>query len=111
MPEKLSMTKTNEPILLEENQFVITGSYGHIVIDGITGDVVSRRMDHPDYQSYDDIVRFDVAEYIAYNGGMDNTDINLIGYWIDTGEYFAADEGCREEVGPEVTLKFKRNIL
>lgn len=59
--------------------YTATGSHGSISYDK-TGAVVGG-------DGYSDITRVDVAEYISYNGELDDTDILLIGYWTKDGNY------------------------
>ncbi len=67
--------------------FTISGSYGTFTIND-AGQVLSL-IDRPeeDDSNYAEIERFDVAEYIEYNGCLDDTDILLIGYWTRDGVY------------------------
>ena len=99
------MKPTPDPIVAKAGQNTVSGSYGTLLVDATTGIVLQYNMDELD--SYADIVKFDVAEYAAYNGGMDDTDISLIGFWTDKGEYVPPDLGDRECRGEEITLRWK----
>lgn len=100
------MLPTNEPIVAKPGQHTVTGSYGTLLVDDATGDVLQYD-GGGDCDEYKDIVRFDVAEYVEYNGGMDDTDILLIGYWTKDGVYEPPVHEEREHRGPEITLKAK----
>jgi hypothetical protein len=72
--------KFEEPAPDSEERFVVEGSYGRLLVDTETGKVLAYH-DPSETHAYDRIVRFDVAEYVQYNGGVDPTGIELIGYW------------------------------
>lgn len=68
--------------------FKVDGSYGTLTIDD-SGAILKRENEPEDDEEsgYDNIERFDVQEYIQYNGRLDDTDILLIGYWNKDGSY------------------------
>ena len=76
------MKSTPDPIVAKAGQNIVSGSYGTLLVDATTGIVLQCQND-----MYSAIVKFDIAEYAAYNGGMDDTDIVLIGFWTDNGKY------------------------
>jgi hypothetical protein len=76
--------------MLAENTFSVRGSCGMLVVDCSTGYILEVRHDGKD-KKYDDIQRFDVAEWLAeYPGeslaGTCN-DILDLGYWMNDGTY------------------------
>jgi hypothetical protein len=72
-------------------QYTAFGSHGHITYDA-TGLVVDRYHNGSD-EDYGDVARVDVAEYLAYNGELDDTDVLLIGWWTTDGKY---EPPCQE---------------
>lgn len=60
--------------------YEVTGSYGTLIVDS-EGMVLRYRQapDSPPY--YEHIKRLNTAEYARYYGQMEDTDIELIGYW------------------------------
>lgn len=86
---------------------IVYGSYGHLVVDEATGNVLEYVREDGATNEYADIVRFDLAEYAEYNGGLDDTDIVLIGFWTDAGKYCQPDYDDRKGRGPEITKRFR----
>jgi hypothetical protein len=68
-------------------QHSVVGTYGKLFVDSATGNVVEWRHEPGCGDEYSSIVRFDVDEYVAYYGAMDDTDILLIGFWNEDGSY------------------------
>lgn len=100
------MLPTDDPIIPQEGQHTVAGSHGVLLVDDATGNVLQYKADDGS-DHYRNIVRFNIPEYVEYNGGMDDTDILLIGYWTDTGYYEPPVVEEREHRGPEITLKHK----
>jgi len=86
----------------------VNGSHGTLVVDGATGNVLQYLRNTATDVQYDNIAKFDIPEYVEYNGGMDDTDILLIGYWTKDGKYEPPVYEEREERGPEITLKHQK---
>lgn len=100
------MKPSVEPITQLQGQHTVAGSYGTLLVDDATGNVLQYHS--PDgSDEYKDIARFNIPEYVEYNGGMDDTDIVLIGYWTESGQYEPPVYEEREHRGPEITLKGK----
>jgi hypothetical protein len=109
------MLSSTDEIVQGPGQHTVAGSYGTLLVDDATGNVLQYQNEPnnvdegtpPDYRT---IVRFDVAEYAEYNGGMDDTDILLIGYWLEDGTYEPPVHEERAERGPGVTLRVKQRL-
>lgn len=79
--------------------FDVNGSYGNLTVDGQTGRVVGYdpQCDEP---VYDDVARFNIAEFERQYGchivDAEAVDILDIGFWLKTGEYFPPHEDYRD---------------
>lgn len=71
------------------NQFIVRGSYGELLVDIETGNVVAYFPDEgtDPSEGYGNIYRFDVPRYKTQNGTPDELDILDIGYWNNDGTY------------------------
>ena len=97
--------------------FEVTGSYGTLIVDS-EGMVLRYRMTADDSPpAYTSITRVDTAEYARYYGQMEDTDIELIGYWsrVDRdaeSTYSAADPQNRifreKEARPGLNADFSK---
>lgn len=101
------MKGTDQEIVAGAGQHTVAGSYGTLLVDDETG-LVKQYRTTDESQEYADIARVDVREYCEYNGGMDDTDIALIGFWTYDGKYEPPDFKDRERRGVEVTLRHRQ---
>lgn len=97
------MLSSTAEIVQRPGQHTVVGSYGTLLIDDATGNVLQYQ-NEPDNVGdgggdYRDIVRFDVAEYVQWNGKVDDTDILLIGFWLEDGTYEPAEDHYRNSRG------------
>lgn len=103
------MKGTDKEIVAGPGQHTVAGSYGTLLVDDVTGKVLQYQYcTDADSQEYADIVRIDVLEYCEYNGGMDDTDITLVGFWTEKGDYVPPDYTDRKHRGPEITLRHRQ---
>lgn len=82
----------------------VTGSYGFLIVDRATGEVITYTRARDQTAEYSDILCLDLCEWrtwTAANVPADlkgrYLDIAEVGFWTDTGEYFDASEEWREE--------------
>jgi len=96
--------------------FTITGSHGELTVETTYGLIIDRVRwtdtyrdengkwrEIPDWpNAYDDIAKFDLAEWRAFYPGEEpdgmHIDILDMGFWTNTGEYCAAEFDFREEI-------------
>lgn len=105
------MKGTDKEIVAGLGQHTVAGSYGTLLVDDETGMVLQYETVEGSgdaMQAYADIVRIDVLEYCEYNGGMDDTDITLVGFWTEKGDYVTPDYTDRKHRGPEITLRHRQ---
>ena len=78
----------------------VTGEYGTLTCDSVTGEVVEYEPSGWAEVSYAYIVRVDVDEWQTHYPGetLYNCDILDIGYWDKDGEYGPAEPGFRQDL-------------
>lgn len=80
---------------MPESEFSVQGSHGRMICNP---DGTIKSIDHEQEWTgeYDNIAKFDVDEYLRYNGELDHTDICLIGYWTKDGKYEPPEQDFRD---------------
>lgn len=104
------MQPTATPIECAEGQFIVTGSYGELLVDSISGVVLQHYNEPGEVVEYADIELFDVSEFRSTYGEVHDTDILLIGYWDNVGVYTPPDEDFRQAIKGQHTLVMSADV-
>lgn len=92
---------------MQEQEFTVSGSYGVIIVDRTSGNVISYTPYHTRYDVnddlYKDITRFDVEEFKSVYGDIpQSVDILDIGCWEGT-EYCPPSQNFRNKRSRQCT--------
>lgn len=115
----IALTEQTMPTM--SNSITVSGSYGELEVDAITGEVIRYNDEHDGFDrwldriemakqakagedGYYDIVRFDLDEWRAYcaehhaSWELTGSDILMIGFWTIDGKKVEADEDWRKQM-------------